>query len=263
MTGSVLSSRSEPGEEVRNREQYVIDYSRFSFGFRGEMESEVLREETTMKKALLIAAAVMFVASSVFAVLPPKGYIGLFTDATHSVGDPEFYPNAHNTVCPAPYGTFPCWIWCLPSVNGLQAAEFAVFYPPTIITLATVKNPGITVELGTLPTGISVAFGEGACQMDWVWLYQLNLMNLAPIPIWALPPNYTYPGLPPSPPAMYVAIIPHPGTLPAPAIQFASCLPGYPIEPFRNWTPLYLCYDPGSGPLGVEQTNWGAIKSLF
>jgi hypothetical protein len=146
-------------------------------------------------------------------------------------------------------------------VNGLQAAEFAVRFPATITTLSTVKNPGITVELGTLANGISVAFGEGMCQTDWVWLYQLSLMSLAPITPWNLPPTYVYPPLPAI--GTYVAIVPHPGTLPEPAIQFASCLPGYPIEPFGNWTPLYLCYNPGSGPLGVEQTNWGAIKSLF
>ena len=213
-----------------------------------------------MKKALLIAVAVMFVASSAFA-LPAKGLIGLFTDATHNVGTAPGYPDAGNTVCPAAYGSFMCWVWCLPSVNGLQAAEFAVRFPATITTLSSVKNPGITVELGTLPNGISVAFGEGMCQMDWVWLYQLSLMSLAPITPWNLPPTYVYPPLPAI--GTYVAIVPHPGTLPLPAMQFASCLPGYPIEPFGNWTPLYLCYNPGSGPLGVEQTNWGAIKSLF
>jgi hypothetical protein len=189
-----------------------------------------------MKKAMLLAVAILILAGSAFA-LPPQGYIGVFKDATHNtvVGQ--------NTVCPAQYGNFACWIWCLPSVNGLQAAEFAVSFPATTVTLATVKNPGITVELGTLAAGISVAFGEGQCQMDWVWIYQLTMMQLGP------------PVLP-----AQIKIILHPGTLPAPSMQFASCLPGYPIEPLRNLTPLYICSD---GPLGVEQTNWGAIKSLF
>jgi hypothetical protein len=215
-----------------------------------------------MKKSLLIAAAVMFVAGSVFAVNPPIGQIGIFKDATHYIGDPTAFLNSANTICPSAYGTFPAWIWVLPGVNGLQAAEFAVYFPPTIITLATVKNPLITVELGSLPGGMSIAFGEGSCQMDWVWLYQLNLMNLAPITPWNLPSSYKYPPLP-GLPAMYVAIIEHPGTLPVPAYQAATCLLGYPIEPLVNLTPLWLCYDPASGPLGVEQSNWGAIKSLF
>jgi hypothetical protein len=215
-----------------------------------------------MKKALLIAAAVMFMAGAAFAVPPPIGHIGIFKDATHYVGDPAAFLSSANTVCPAAYSTFAAWIWVWPGEHGLQAAEFAVYFPPTVVTLATVKNPGITVELGALPTGMSVAFGEGMCQADWVWIYQLTLMNLAPIAPWNLPTTYKYPPLPP-PPAMYVAIIPHPGTLPAPAFQAATCELGYPIEPLVNWTPLWLCYDPQSGPLSVQETSWGAIKSLF
>jgi hypothetical protein len=185
-----------------------------------------------MKKALLIAAAVMFVASSAFAqAKPPVGYIGIFVDAAHTV----------NSVCPALYGSTPAYIFCLPSVNGLQAAEFAVSFPATVVTLATVQNPGITVALGSLAAGISVAFGEGLCQADWVWTHQLTLMSMSVAPT-------------------KVDIIPHPGTLPAPAYQFATCQLGYPIEPCIYYTPLYFCQ---SGVVGVQETNWGAIKSLF
>ncbi len=185
-----------------------------------------------MKKALLIAAAVMFVASSAFAqAKPPVGYIGIFADAARTT----------NSVCPAQYGQFQAWIYCLPSVNGLQAAEFAVSSPATAVTLVTNQNPLISVALGSLGAGISVAFSEGACQMDWVWTHNLVMMSLAAVP-------------------GQIKIIPHPGTLPVPAYQFATCQLGYPIEPCINLTPLYICSD---GPLGVQETNWGAIKSLF
>jgi hypothetical protein len=113
--------------------------------------------------------------------------------------------------------------------------------PATIISLSTVKNPGITVELGALNTGISVAFGEGQCQMDWVWLYNLTLMALAPAP-------------------GAVMIIPHPGTLPVPAYQAASCELGYPIEPLIRLSHLHFYQ---SCQVGVQESNWGAIKSLF
>jgi hypothetical protein len=189
-----------------------------------------------MKKALLIAAAVMFVASSISAA-PAIGYIGVFADGTHNT-DP-----AANFVCPAQYGNFAAWIWCLPSENGLQAAEFAVSFPATTVALATVKNPIIAVELGALATGISAALAEGLCQTDWVWLYQLTMMQLAP------------PALPAK-----IDIIAHPGTIPA-EYHFATCEAGYPIEPCIYLTPLYVCMEPS--PLGVQQTNWGAIKSLF
>ena len=184
-----------------------------------------------MKKALLIAAAIMFVASSLFAqVRPPVGYIGIYTDGTRTA----------NSVCPALYGSFTAWICCLPSVNGLQAAEFAVLFPATVVTTVTNQNPNITVALGTLAGGISVAFGEGLCQTDWTWTHNLVMLSLAAVPT-------------------KIEIIKHPTTQP-PAYQFASCLAGYPIEPCIYLTPLYLCQ---TGPLGVEETNWGAIKSLF
>ena len=187
-------------------------------------------------KITLVFAAIMLLAGSVLAVLPPIGYIGLFTDTAHS----------DNTVCPSAYGQFQCWIWCLPSVNGLQAAEFAVSFPSTVVVLSTVKNPGIIIALccGALPTGVSVSFSEGMCQNDWVWLYQLTIMSLAATP-------------------EKIEIVPSPNAWPAPAYQFASCQPGYPIEPCINLTPLYICWTPDPGPLGARETSWGAIKSLF
>ena len=188
-----------------------------------------------MKKALLIAAAVMFVASSAFA-LPGTGYIGLFKDVTHNT-DP-----AANTVCAGPYGMIHCWIWALPSARGLQAAEFKINFPAVALVQTTVKNPSITAELGTLANGISVAFGS--CQMDWLWIYDLGIVILSPTPVIAK-----------------IDIVEHPTTLPLPAIQFANCQ--LVLEPFIYLTPLYLCWVPDPGPLGVQETNWGAIKSLF
>ena len=49
-----------------------------------------------------------------------------------------------------------------------MAAEFAVSFPATTVEISHVKNPGIAVEFGRLSAGISVAFGEGMCQRDWV-----------------------------------------------------------------------------------------------
>jgi hypothetical protein len=146
-------------------------------------------------------------------MLPQTGYIGIWADASRIL----------NSAYPAQYATFDAWIWCLPSENGLQAAEFAVSFPATVVTLVTVQQPNITVALGTLAGGISVAFGEGQCQMDWVWMHHLTMMQLGP------------PSLPTE-----IEIIPHPGTLPVPAYQAASCKPGYPIEPLIYYSPLYI-----------------------
>lgn len=183
-----------------------------------------------MKKAMLLAVAIMLVATSAFA-LGPKAYIGIWADAAHSVC----------SVAPPQYGQTPAYIYVLPSERGLQAAEFKLSIPATLVQLAAVKNPGITVELGALASGISVAFGEGMCQMDWVWLYNLTMMSLATVPC-------------------VLEIVAHPGTLPVPAYQVANCLPGYPIEPVVKLTSLYFYQ---SCVIGTEETNWGAIKSMF
>lgn len=189
-----------------------------------------------MKRALLIASAAVLVAGAAFATTLPIGYIGVFADETHTMSP------AGNYACPAQYGQFHAWIWCLPSVRGLQAAEFKLGIPATVVQLAAAKHPLIAVELGALASGISVALEEGACQTDWVYLYDLTMMLLAATPA-------------------KIEILPHPGTLPKPAYQFASCLPGYPIEACRYLTPLYVCWAPS--PIGVEETSWGAIKALF
>jgi len=200
------------------------------YGIKQQRGFARFEEDIQMKKAMLLAVALLLVASSAFG-LGPKAYIGIYGDAAHSAC----------RVDPAPYSPVPAYIYILPSDKGMQAAEFAVSFPATVITLSSIKNPGITVELGAMTTGISVAFGEGQCQMDWVWLYNMSLMSLG-----------TVPGA--------VAIIPHPGTLTLPAYQYATCELGYPIEPLVKLSSLHF-YQPCM--VGTQETNWGAIKSLF
>jgi hypothetical protein len=183
-----------------------------------------------MKKALLISAAVILVAGSAFAIPPPVGYIGVFKDATH------IFPNF---VCAEPYGQFHAWIWCLPGEHGLIAAEFAVSFPATAAEISHVRNPGITIELGSLAAGIQLAFSETACQRDWVYLYDITMILL----------NVAY---------SQIRIVPHPDVLPIPAYQFATCQLGYPIERCIYLTPLVIC-----PTHSVEESSWGAIKSLL
>jgi hypothetical protein len=84
-------------------------------------------------------------------------------------------------------------------------------------------------------------FGERLCLQDWTYTHILTLLSLGTAP-------------------SKIEIIPHPGLPPAPTYQFINCC-YYPIEPCIYLTPLYVCWTPN--PLGVEQTNWGAIKNLF
>ena len=139
------------------------------------------------------------------------GYIGIWADANHVDCD----------VFPSQYTQFDAYIWCLPSVRGLQAAEFAVSLPATVVILAIDQYPDITLSLGSFPTGISVVFGEGNCQMDWVWTHRFTCLSLA-----------NTPGL--------ISIMPHPAVQPVPAYQFASCEAGYPIESCTILSHLYV-----------------------
>jgi len=147
------------------------------------------------------------------AALPPIGYIGVWADAAHSVRE----------ISPAQYSTFDAWIWILPSENGMQAAEFAVSFPATTPMISSIQHPNITVALGTLAGGMSLAFGEGMCNMDWVWTHRVTMIQLALPAVLAK-----------------IDIIPHPGTLPVPAYQAATCELGYPIEPLIYITALYI-----------------------
>ncbi len=161
--------------------------------------------------AVPFAAGTVCISELQADTLPSVGYIGIWADQYHSDCD----------VFPAQYTTFDVWIWCLPSYRGLNAAEFAVGIPPTVIILSTVQNSDITVSLGTLTEGISVGYGE--CQPDWTYTHHLTCMNLGAA------------GVPDS-----IDIIPHPDILPSPAYRFANCECGYPIEPCNKYTPLRL-----------------------
>jgi hypothetical protein len=181
----------------------------------------------------ITAFVCIVLAGSVSAAHYPIGYIGVFKDATHDI-----YQTL-TPVCPDVFGTFDAWIWCLPGENGLQAADFAVGIPATTAIVGSLQNPIITIAIGRLPEGISIAFSEGMCQTDWVWTHRLTLMLLEHA-------------------AGTIEIMPNPDIKPNPAYQFASCLLGYPTEPCIRLASLYVCYS-----IGVERTNWGAIKRLF
>ena len=180
----------------------------------------------------------VLVPCAVFAQNPAQGYIGIWADQYHSGCD----------VFPAQYALFDAWIWCLPSDNGLQAAEYAVSLPSKVIILSVVQNPDIAVSLGTLTAGISVAFGEGYCQTDWVWTHHVTCMSL----------TQADPGI--------IEIIPHPGVLPQPAYQFANCTLGFPIEPCAVLSNLYVnqwCGPPPAPVLtGVEVLNPLSLRAM-
>jgi hypothetical protein len=160
----------------------------------------------------------------------PVAYIGLYTDAGHSVC---------SQMIPAPYMQYTTWIWVLPSDNGMMCAEFKLVQPAWNLSIGTVINPGSSVALGAPydAGGVSICFGM--CQTSWTWLYQLmQLPTAAGIPA-------------------FITIVERPD---AGAYQVANCLPKYPLEPLTVLNNLALNQ---ACVIANEDASWGAIKGMY
>ncbi|UCF04486.1 MAG: hypothetical protein JSV33_11170 [bacterium] len=184
-----------------------------------------------MKKALLLALAVLFLSGAALAQLPPHGYIGLYTDE-------------HVTCCVTGEGFYPVemWIWCLPSLKGMICAEFMCVYPANVIQSTVTTNPLVSVTLGTLDTGMSVCFAD--CHWTWIWPFHQAL--------WVTDPTATD-----------ISIVKHPDPN-IECVQFANCDPGYPTECAVVHTKLLLNQEcPPPDCVGTEEASWGAIKDQF
>jgi hypothetical protein len=99
-------------------------------------------------------------------------------------------------------------------------------------------NPLISVGLGTLQAGTSVAFYT--CQLDWVWTHQVAcyLINTSP---------------------SVITIIPDPTAVP-PEYLFARCDLGDSLFEPTIFSSLYLNQ---ACVIATQNASWGAIKSLF
>jgi len=189
-----------------------------------------------MKKCLMLLVVLVLLSPAAQAQ-PPLGYIGLFTDASHSswcASGTPFYPVT-------------MYIWCLPGINGQMCAEFAIDYTadPGLIKTGATQAPHVSVALGGLDSGMSVCFIE--CQTDWHWAFsQVLLVNTTS--------------------KLTIQIVPHPGIL-VPAYQFANCLPKFPIEPCIVFTNLYINSQNGidaeCSTTANETATWGAIKNIY
>jgi hypothetical protein len=184
-----------------------------------------------MKRVIPAVVALLLVAGSSFAQAPDSTYVGLFTDVDHTVWT-QSYTGATTL--------FYMYIFWLPTEKGMQAAEFSISYPDNIVGLTVTKDADITVTLGDLEGGISIA--TGTCHPGGVW-YQTHRQRLA----------------------LYdaevstVRILANPTLIP-PKLQIASCELGYQKYPVRKFTNLCINEDCSTA---TTPKTWGAIKSLF
>jgi hypothetical protein len=108
----------------------------------------------------------------------------------------------------------------------------------------------IILTLGSIETGISLCSAECFPDEDYVSLGTIPVMNVSD------PDTFT------------VEIVPDPLQVPQHAIVITECLAGAPIYivvPGGAFVFNGGCYSPLEpfGPLGVEETTWGAIKELY
>ncbi|MCU0640341.1 MAG: hypothetical protein MUF59_10825, partial [Candidatus Krumholzibacteria bacterium] len=156
-------------------------------------------------------------------------YIGLFVDGAHSLDRQDI---------PAPYVFYTTWVWILPGYDGVQCANFKMIQPEWNLCIKTTPNPLTTVVLGEPYDDEGVSFCFGACQTDWVWLYQLQ----------QLPTAAGVPG--------YIEIVEWPRSG---AVEIADCTCGYPIEPATVLNKLGLNQN---ALIHTDEASWGAIKSI-
>jgi len=186
-----------------------------------------------MKRVLLIAAALLMLAVAGAAQAPDSSYVGLYADVDHSVRRVD-YPGA--------FTPFTMYIWWLPSVRGIRAAELMISYPANVIAGGVTASPRINVSLGSLPAGISFAFES--CNEGGIWFESHRQACFIT-----------------SAAESQFEVVNHPGLIP-PSYQVAICdsAQGYRPEPVKRLTHLYLNWD---GGIATETSTWGAIKSLF
>jgi hypothetical protein len=155
-----------------------------------------------------------------------------------------YAPGQMYYVTHAPYELFNGYIYAQSTECYLNAAEFALELPPGVIHMGHTLPAG-ALELGSLPVGLSVAYWP---PMDG-WNPGYNL--LCTVQFMALEFCQCQGG------TMFDAplrVIAHPET----GLIQGSCWPENYLFEYTGLTSI-VC----PTPYGVQETNWGAIKSLF
>jgi hypothetical protein len=180
-------------------------------------------------RAALIAMMILLIPAALFAVPMMGVYF------TYSGG--QMYYN------PMPTEEFYGYVYSQGSDCYLNAAEFALELPPGIALIGYTVPDG-ALQLGSLPAGISLAFFppmDGFTQSNLLATLHFFAVD------WCDASGGTMVDTP-------LRVIPHPDT----GLIQGSCFP-------ENYLFQYVGLTSTLCPLtvGVQETNWGAIKSLF
>ena len=178
-------------------------------------------------RAAIIAMMILLLIPAALLAVPHMGVYFTYTP-TQMHYNPTMFEQFYGYVYAQNTGCF------------LTAAEFALELPPGVVIMSYTLPTAVT--LGTLPEGISMAIWP---PMDG-WSYNL-LATVLFMAINACPPGGSMVDAP-------IRVIAHPET----GLIQGACFPENYLFEYTGLTSI-LC------PLtvGVQETNWGAIKSLF
>jgi hypothetical protein len=182
-----------------------------------------------MKRLLLTCFLVIFATTSVWGAT-----LGLYFD---------YWPGKM-AYDPVPFSFFDIYLYLHGANYFVTALEYSLVYPPTGMFLVTdvVLGPNVVVELGDPLSGHSLAFWPPLSGFDpgYNMICQYKGMTLAPCGAGLM----DYP----------IVVGPHPDS----GQLWGTYFPENNTFPIIGLTSI-LC----PVQIGVEETSWGAIKSLF
>jgi len=189
-----------------------------------------------MKKVLLLGIALLFVSSAVSAQ-----QLALYIDAERSTWCSEA---EYGYVWAYLFGYLPEGFNCI-ELNTILMTEPTSGdpYPSIEIDEFDALNISFNEDLappamGSFPNSdLGVCFS--ACYTDWTWLVRCRLFIYVPFPM-----------------TMYIRPYQSPTVQPAP--KLLTCQ-GVEVQA-AALTNLYIHH---CGPIGVEESSWGAIKSMY
>lgn len=177
-----------------------------------------------MKRLFVMGCILAVFVAPASAQLPANAYFGLFID------------EARTDWCVAGLGAHMMYFVILPAEGGVQCCELSTDLIGTgVMFFVPTYHPDMASPVsGSIPGDMFFCFD--ICQTDWVWAYSIQLLVQSEDPI-------------------RIEIGPY-ATQPYPIAADCSLDEGEAI-PFTHF------YINDCGPTGVEESSWGAIKSLY
>jgi len=177
-----------------------------------------------MKKIFWLGITLMVLVAPASAQLPANAYFGLFID------------EARTDWCVSGAGMYTMYIIVLPSVDGLICSELSTALVGTgvMFVVPTWHPDSAQPVMGAVPGDLAHCFVN--CHYDWVYVCSVGILVQTADPV-------------------SIEIGPY-ATQPYPTALDCGGGEGEAII----FTKFYVN---GCGPVGVEESTWGAIKNMY